>query len=53
MIFKQILILIFNSIFAVIEFCQLDFFNNVGFEFKVFLDEESDNMNLKLNTRLV
>ena len=28
---------------------QLDFFNNEGFEFKVFLDEESDNMNLKLN----
>lgn len=29
---------------------QLDFFNNEGFEFKVFLDEESDSINLKLNT---
>jgi type I restriction-modification system DNA methylase subunit len=29
---------------------QLDFFNNEGFEFKVFLDEESDSINLKINT---
>ena len=28
---------------------QTEFSNNEGFEFKVFLDEESDTMNLKLN----
>jgi type I restriction-modification system DNA methylase subunit len=29
---------------------QLDFFNNEGFEFKVFLDDVSDSINLKINT---
>jgi type I restriction-modification system DNA methylase subunit len=28
---------------------QLDFKNNEGFEFKVFLDDASDNINLKIN----